>query len=197
MTDARPSPRASRQTMGEWGEVLVSQWLQQLGWQILAQRWRCRWGELDIVAQAPRPTPMLIVVEVKVRNRGNWDQAGLLAITPQKQRRLIQATELFLAEHEEFANAPCRFDLALVQRKPGPKENSGGQQGSDRPSAPVPKSPLQQGAAINHLERSAIASFLGLASAPTQAIQAAQIPFVCVGHELLKLHDYLEGAFEI
>ncbi|NEQ97538.1 MAG: YraN family protein, partial [Cyanothece sp. SIO2G6] len=137
----RPDP-TSHQTIGQRGEELVSEWLQQLGWQVLHQRWRCRWGELDIVAQTPKPTPMIIVVEVKVRNQKSWDNAGLLAITPQKQRKLWQAAELFLAEHEDLADYPYRFDVALVGRKSELKTASMGSKDCDRSGSPVQGIPV-------------------------------------------------------
>lgn len=37
--------------IGNAGEDLVAQWLQSQGWVILYRRWRCRWGEIDIIAQ--------------------------------------------------------------------------------------------------------------------------------------------------
>lgn len=193
MTEPYPPRRphlASRQTIGQRGEELVSHWLQQLGWHILYQRWRCRWGELDIVARTPEPTSMLIVVEVKVRNRGNWDKAGLLSITPQKQRKLLQATELFLAEHEALVDYPCRFDIALVQRASKPTGNLKGEHGGH------PQSSFSPSSSINSLDQAAIAPFLGLPSAPIQAIQASQIPCVWVGSEILQLQHYLSNAFD-
>jgi putative endonuclease len=209
MTKSGSSPRQDtpRQTIGQWGEDFISQWLQQLGWQIVAQRWRCRWGELDIVAQTLPPNPMLIVVEVKVRNRANWDHTGLLAITPQKQRKLLQATELFLSEHGELADYPCRFDVALVQRQPTPQVSVRSPQGiafnvgeplqRSNPfnsSSATPES-LAMNASINTVDQAAIAPFFGLPSAPIEAIQTSQVPWVCVGNEILRLQHYLDGAF--
>ncbi len=37
--------------IGVLGEYLVAQWLQTRGWIILHHRWRCRWGEIDLVAK--------------------------------------------------------------------------------------------------------------------------------------------------
>lgn len=37
--------------MGKLGEQLVAQWLQAQDWVILHHRWRCRWGEIDLIAQ--------------------------------------------------------------------------------------------------------------------------------------------------
>lgn len=37
--------------IGVLGEDLVAQWLQSTGWIILHRRWRCRWGEIDLVAK--------------------------------------------------------------------------------------------------------------------------------------------------
>jgi putative endonuclease len=118
--------------IGVLGEELVAQWLQSTGWAILHRRWRCRWGEIDIIArlefqeqssQHPLPSnssPLLVFVEVKTRSRGNWDAGGLLSISQQKQAKLWQAARCFLAIYPYLAEHTCRFDVALVccQRMP-------------------------------------------------------------------------------
>jgi len=96
---------------GLQGEEVVAQWLQQQGARILHRRWRCRWGELDLIAQWEGE---LVFVEVKTRSAGNWDRNGLLAVSGRKQEKLRCAAEGFLAESPEWAEAGCRFDVALV-----------------------------------------------------------------------------------
>lgn len=114
MPPASPSSHA----VGQAGEAFVACWLQQQGWQILERRWRCRWGELDLVACAPAGT--LAFVEVKTRSRGSWDEAGLLAINARKQAKLVQAAAQFLGEFPQWSDAPCRFDVAatIVRHRP-------------------------------------------------------------------------------
>jgi putative endonuclease len=99
--------------LGQYGELLVAQWLQQQHWSILAQGWSSRWGELDIVAFR-KSDRAVAFVEVKTRSSGNWDADGLLAITPSKQIKLWKTAQLFLAQHPALAESPCRFDVALV-----------------------------------------------------------------------------------
>jgi putative endonuclease len=98
--------------VGQLAENLVAEWLQQQGWQILAQRWHCRQGELDLVAVR---SDCLAFIEVKARSRGNWDADGLLAITPAKQEKLTFTAQMFLAAHPALAELPCRFDVAIVK----------------------------------------------------------------------------------
>ncbi|MEN9226602.1 MAG: YraN family protein [Thermostichus sp. HHBFW_bins_43] len=111
-----PPTRTSLQKTGDAGENRVRHYLSQQGWQILAQHWRCRWGELDLVACR---AGVLAFVEVKTRSPGSWDQSGLLAVGIPKQHRLIRAARVFLSQHPHLSDLPCRFDVALVERQAG------------------------------------------------------------------------------
>ncbi|MEB3226195.1 MAG: YraN family protein [Synechococcus sp.] len=110
----QPSPQKKEAlVVGEQGETFVRQHLENRGWQIVASRWHCRWGELDLVAFDPQ-TKILAFVEVKTRQRWSLDHQGLLAITPSKQRKTIRAAMQFLGQFPQYENYGCRFDVALV-----------------------------------------------------------------------------------
>jgi putative endonuclease len=100
---------------GKQGEEVVAQWLMSRGGKVLHQRWRWKRGEIDLIAIE---SDTLLFIEVKTRNRSNWDADGLLAITPQKQARIVRTAELFLLKHPHFAEQPCRFDVAIVRHQP-------------------------------------------------------------------------------
>jgi putative endonuclease len=98
---------------GNLGEDLIAQWLVETHQaRLLHRHWTCRMGELDLVAQFPDGT--LAFIEVKTRSPRNWDQDGLLALSMTKQRKLIKAAQLYLLAHPRLADAPCRFDVAIV-----------------------------------------------------------------------------------
>ena len=99
--------------IGKLGEELVARWLQIQNYSILEQNWRCRWGEIDLIAK-DKAEEAIAFVEVKTRSQNNWDEAGLLAVNLNKQQKIVRTASLFLAQHPQLAELPCRFDVALV-----------------------------------------------------------------------------------
>ncbi len=117
----KPKPRSS--ILGQQGESLVAQWLQQQHWSILARGWTSRWGELDVVAlRHEGRASWLAFVEVKTRSQGNWDEDGLYAITRSKQAKLWKTAQMFLAKYPHLAEVNCRFDVALVNVRRSPSQ---------------------------------------------------------------------------
>ena len=102
----------SSSALGLAGEALVRRWLEQQGWHCRAERWHCRWGELDLVMECG---DTLACVEVKSRCRAGVDAGGVLALTPAKGQRLWRTAELFLLRHPRWQSSVIRFDLALVR----------------------------------------------------------------------------------
>jgi putative endonuclease len=103
---------------GNLGEDLTAQWLIETHQaRILNRHWTCRMGELDLVAQFPDGT--IAFIEVKTRSPRNWDQDGLLALSVTKQHKLIKAAQLYLLAQPRLADAPCRFDVAIVALRQG------------------------------------------------------------------------------
>jgi putative endonuclease len=83
--------------VGEYGERLAVRYLESLGYVVLARRWRCARGELDIVAVDGR---CLVACEVKTR-RSVLSGVPVEAVTPAKLGRLRRLTALWLQEQEE------------------------------------------------------------------------------------------------
>ena len=89
----------TRAEIGALGEQLAVEHLRSLDMKILARNWRCRWGELDIVAEDNR-SGTVVFVEVKARTTtefGGVEQA----VTPEKVRRIRRLAGLWLAERSQ------------------------------------------------------------------------------------------------
>ncbi|MDJ0508987.1 MAG: YraN family protein [Crocosphaera sp.] len=110
-------------SIGKIAEQFVAQWLIYQGWQILHERWRSPWGEIDIIAQHCN-TDEIVFVEVKTRKSNNWDRGGILAVTPKKQAKIRQTANYFLGEYTHLADHYCRFDVALVHHQIGYQSSS-------------------------------------------------------------------------
>ena len=93
---------------GDWGEALVEKYLSERGCRIVEREWRCRFGEIDIIA-ADRH--YVVFVEVKLRASDRFVRAGAY-VTPAKQARIRTAASLWLAEHE--TELQPRFDVIEI-----------------------------------------------------------------------------------
>ena len=84
--------------------------LRQQGLKPVARNWRSRGGELDLVM---RDGDTLVIAEVRQRSSAAFGGA-LASVDARKRGRIIQTTQLFLAEHPQFADAPVRFDVLAL-----------------------------------------------------------------------------------
>jgi putative endonuclease len=109
----------SRAEIGALGEQLAVEHLTSLGLEVLDRNWRCRYGELDVIA-ADRSTRTVVFVEVKTRTSDRFGGVQE-AVTPDKVRRLRRLAGLWLAAHDTNWSG-VRLDVVGVrigrQREP-------------------------------------------------------------------------------
>ena len=103
-----------RQSLGKLGEDLACDELRRRGYEILARRYRTRFGEIDIVA---RHDGVTVFIEVKTR-AGQQFGGGAVAVTVWKQRRIAQMAVDFVARRR-LHDTPRRFDVVAVDMMDG------------------------------------------------------------------------------
>lgn len=100
-----------RRATGSGGEDLAAAYLQLRGWLVLERNWRCRLGEIDLVARDP--DGVVVVCEVKCR-RGDGFGDPLEAITRDKVLRLRRLAVAWAAE-QTGPVGPLRLDAVGVR----------------------------------------------------------------------------------
>jgi len=106
----RPAPRA---LLGKRGENIACEYLVSRGYTIIDRNWRCRTGEIDIVA---RHANTLVVVEVKARSSVSAGHP-FDAITALKYARLRTLAGYWCAEHDvPFANLRIDGIAVLISK---------------------------------------------------------------------------------
>ena len=94
--------------LGRWGEALAAEELRRRGCRLVEAGWRCRFGEVDLIAEEG---PFLCFVEVKTRTN---TQMGLPReyVTAGKQARIRKTALFYLCDNG--LDCPARFDVAEV-----------------------------------------------------------------------------------
>ena len=97
--------------LGRAGEELAARYLRSRGMEILDRNWRCRLGEIDLVA---RDGETVVICEVKTRSTAGYE-GPLAAINHRRLRRLQQLAQAWLSSHE-MAQCWVRLDgIGIVQ----------------------------------------------------------------------------------
>lgn len=105
----------ARQRTGAAGEQRAADWYVAAGYIIVARNWRCRAGEVDLVASKGA---VVVFCEVKTRSSDRFGSPAE-AVTPQKQRRIRQVATAWLQADDVGRGSPrvrrqLRFDVASV-----------------------------------------------------------------------------------
>ncbi len=93
---------------GQRAEQVAAQFLRRRGLELVARNYRCRYGEIDLIA---RDGKILVFVEVRMRASPTYGGAAG-SITRAKRDKLARAARHYLAG---LARVPaCRFDAVLI-----------------------------------------------------------------------------------
>ena len=99
--------------LGRWGEKQAAGYLHQKGYRLLAAGYRCRMGEIDLIAQKGRE---LAFVEVKLRKNAAFAQAREF-VDCRKQQRLRTTASMYLSRYP--TSLQPRFDVIEIYAPQG------------------------------------------------------------------------------
>ena len=99
----------SRKETGAKGEKLAARFLKRKGYKIVQRNYRCKLGEIDIIAKQDKT---LVFVEVKTRQTAEFGPPQY-AVTAAK-RRQISRVALSYIKYENLMEQSCRFDVIAV-----------------------------------------------------------------------------------
>jgi len=102
-------PHRVARAVGDYGERVACAHLERRGYEVLDRNWRCRLGELDVVA---RDGDTLVFCEVKTRRSDRFGGPAE-AVTRPKLARLRRLAVAWLQEHDE-RSARIRIDVLAV-----------------------------------------------------------------------------------
>ena len=110
-----PTPRTK---LGDWGEELAVRFLEEKGYKVISTKYRCAYGEVDIVAMDGEE---LVFVEVRTRSPGNFGTPEE-SVSAHKLRRLMATCQDYLQKSGQ-ENVEWRVDLISVRLGKGRSKN--------------------------------------------------------------------------
>jgi putative endonuclease len=101
--------QTQKQIVGKEGEEIAEGYLKKKGFRMVERNYRCRGGEVDLIALDRR---VIVFVEVKARNDASFG-SPLESVHPRKQQRMTRAALIFLSEHK-LHHREARFDVVGI-----------------------------------------------------------------------------------
>jgi putative endonuclease len=99
----------ARSRLGRSAEIAAAAALGKLGYHIVASNFRCRHGEIDLIA---KEGGYLVFIEVRCKRNDSYGTPAE-SITPAKQRKISITAQHYLHAHN-IKDIDCRFDVAAV-----------------------------------------------------------------------------------
>lgn len=113
----RAVPRgACRQQLGRAAEDAAVALLGSQGARVVLRNYRCRMGELDVIARLD--PDVLLIVEVRARSRADFG-GGAASVDAAKRRRIVRTARHLLQGAPELRRLRARFDVVEVQVRGG------------------------------------------------------------------------------
>ncbi|WP_308639228.1 YraN family protein [Paenibacillus silvisoli] len=106
----RSTKSDTRQAIGKFGEDEAVKYLKEQGYSVAHRNWRCRTGELDIVAMRDEA---VIIVEVRTRRAGGRFGTAAESVDARKQLQVRSTAEVYLAMQKLHQSA-VRFDVIAI-----------------------------------------------------------------------------------
>ncbi|GAA4871465.1 YraN family protein [Paenibacillus vulneris] len=100
----------SRKQLGAMGEQYAMEHLQAQGYRIAGQNWRCRTGELDVIAW---DGAILVFVEVRTRSSTQRFGTPLESVDYKKCAQVMETAQIYLHTHR-YQDHQIRFDVVSV-----------------------------------------------------------------------------------
>ncbi|MCB0345454.1 MAG: YraN family protein [Bdellovibrionales bacterium] len=114
MCENTSNKKSNTSELGRLGEAAACRYLRRKGFKISARNWRCRLGEIDIVAH---DGPDLVFIEVKTRRRVSAQRSVFDNITAAKTAKLRQLAYMYLSRYRRKP-PPHRIDIVAVLLDP-------------------------------------------------------------------------------
>lgn len=103
----------NRRRLGTEKEEEAAAFLTAQGYRVLTRNFRCRLGEIDLIA---KEEDCLVFVEVKYRS-GRGVGLPEEAVDLKKQRTISKVAMYYLMTHVGRTDIPCRFDVVAIDGK--------------------------------------------------------------------------------
>ena len=105
----------NKRKTGAFYEEAAAGYLTRCGCRIVARNFRCRAGEIDVIAiDESDEIPVLVFAEVKYRGSrtGGYPEE---AVTPRKQQTIRKVALYYMAANKIRSGTPCRFDVVAIE----------------------------------------------------------------------------------
>ena len=110
LTERELLGRQNNRQIGDEKEAFVCEWMEKRGYAIVERNFRCRSGEIDIVA---REDGYLVFIEVKYRHGTECGDPSE-AVDRRKQQTISRVALFYMLRHGYTEDTPVRFDVVTV-----------------------------------------------------------------------------------